>query len=112
MTAMTTKTYMIDRWEEGNGLETEISFVKPSRYDDVQVWYREAVQIGTVTTGGLDGLVFEPMSWSDFDEEIDLSAETGDDWPDLARAVATEVAMYGDLLDAEVETSKAGPVGL
>ena len=107
----TTKTYLIEKWEEGNGLESEISFVKPSRYDHVQVWYREEVQLGTVKAAGFDCLVFEPRP-SDFDEEIAMSPNTGDDWPELARAVATEVAMYGVLLDEEVEASRAERPGI
>ena len=107
----TTKTYLIEKWEEGNGLESEISFVKPSRYDHVQVWYREEVQLGTVKAAGVDCLVFEPRP-SDFDEEIALTPNTGDDWPEMARAVATEVAMFGDLLDEEVEASIAERPGI
>ena len=107
----TTKTYLIEKWEQGNGLESEISFVKPSRYDHVQVWYREEVQLGTVKAAGVDCLVFEPRP-SDFDEEIALTPNTGDDWPEMARAVATEVAMFGDLLDEEVEASIAERPGI
>ena len=85
-----TKTYMIDQWEQGNGQEPDISFMKPG-YDDVQVWYREEIQIGTVKAAGLGCLVFQPRE-SDFDEEIDLSPTTGDGWADLARRIDTEVA--------------------